>query len=232
MADAKKPAGKKPAAPAPSSSSSEAEYVFFAVIAVVILFIIIPSVIKYFGFGDVKYSVPDNLESQATHVFSSFMEVFSSISIFISLLIFMGIIYSKFKYKEVTEAFKATQGTKKIEVEDVDPSQFQSAGPDPRWQEIERHMSTNSQAEWRVAIIESDIILYDMLDQMGYEGDTVAEKLKNVDKVNFASLDDAWRAHKIRNIIAHEGANYELSRGEADRAIRLFKKVFEEFYFI
>jgi hypothetical protein len=143
----------------------------------------------------------------------------------------MGIIYAKFKYKEVIEAFKASQ-SKREEVESIDPSQFQSVGPDPRWQEIERHMATNSQAEWRVAIIESDIILFDMLEQMGYVGDTVAEKLKTVDKVNFATLDDAWRAHKIRNIIAHEGANYELSREEADRTIRLFKKVFEEFYFI
>ncbi len=231
MADAKKSAAKKPAAPAPSGGG-EAEYVFFAVVAVVILFIIIPAVIKYFGFGDVKYSVPKNLESQAAYVFSSFMEIVSSISIFISLLLIMGIIYTKFKYKEITEAFKAAQGGKKAEVENIDPSQFQSAGPDPRWQEIERHMSTSSQAEWRVAIIESDIILYDMLDQMGYEGDTVAEKLKTVDRANFATLDDAWRAHKIRNIIAHEGANYELSRDEADRTIRLFKKVFEEFYFI
>jgi hypothetical protein len=229
MADAKKPAGKKPAAPSPASS--EAEYVFFAVIGVIILFIIIPSVLKYFGFGDVKYSVPENLESKATHAFGSFMEVFTSISIFVSLIIFMGIIYAKFKYKEVIEAFKASQ-SKREEVESIDPSQFQSVGPDPRWQEIERHMATNSQAEWRVAIIESDIILFDMLEQMGYVGDTVAEKLKTVDKVNFATLDDAWRAHKIRNIIAHEGANYELSREEADRTIRLFKKVFEEFYFI
>jgi Holliday junction resolvase-like predicted endonuclease len=62
MADAKKPAGKKPAAPSPASS--EAEYVFFAVIGVIILFIIIPSVLKYFGFGDVKYSVPENLEGK------------------------------------------------------------------------------------------------------------------------------------------------------------------------
>jgi hypothetical protein len=206
--------------------------VFFAIVAVIVLLIIIPTVIKYLGFGDVKYSVPDNLESQATHIFSSFMETVSAISIFISLLLVMGIMYTKFRYKEITEAFKVAQGGKKAEVENIDPSQFQSAGPDPRWQEIERHMSTNSQAEWRVAIIESDIILYDMLDQMGYEGDTVAEKLKTVDRANFATLDDAWRAHKIRNIIAHEGANYELSRDEADRAIRLFKKVFEEFYFI
>ncbi len=232
MADVKKPAFKKPAAPAPSGSN-EAEYLFFAAVAVVILFIIIPAALKYFGFGDVKYEVPENLGSQASHFFNSFVETVSAISIFISLLIVMGIMYSKFKYKETVESFKASQSSQaSTEVENVDLSRFQAAEPDPRWKQIERHMAANSQAEWRVAILEADIILYDMLDQMGYQGDTIADKLKQVDKANFATLDDAWRAHKIRNIIAHEGANYELSREEAERTMRLFKKVFEEFYFI
>lgn len=87
-------------------------------------------------------------------------------------------------------------------------------------------------SEWRIAILEADILLFDMLSQMGYEGNSIGEILKNVDKANFVTLDDAWKAHRVRNIIAHEGANYELSRDEAERTIRLFKRVFDEFYFV
>jgi hypothetical protein len=102
----------------------------------------------------------------------------------------------------------------------------------PRWAQIEKNMQSHNMSEWRVAILEADILLFDMLSQMGYEGTSIGEILKNVDKANFVTLDDAWKAHRIRNIIAHEGANYELSRDEAERTIRLFKRVFDEFYFV
>ncbi len=102
----------------------------------------------------------------------------------------------------------------------------------PRWIQIEKNMQSHNASEWRVAILESDILLYDMLSQMGYPGNSIGEILKNVDKKNFVTLDDAWKAHRIRNIIAHEGANYELSKDEADRTIRLYKRVFDEFYFV
>lgn len=102
----------------------------------------------------------------------------------------------------------------------------------PRWIQIEKNMQSHNMSEWRVAILEADILLFDMLSQMGYEGNSIGEILKNVDKANFVTLDDAWKAHRIRNIIAHEGANYELSRDEAERTIRLFKRVFDEFYFV
>ena len=93
-------------------------------------------------------------------------------------------------------------------------------------------MQSHNMSEWRVAILEADILLYEMLSQMGYDGNSIGEMLKNVDKANFVTLDDAWRAHRIRNIIAHEGANYELSKDEAERTIRLYKRVFDEFYFV
>ncbi len=102
----------------------------------------------------------------------------------------------------------------------------------PRWEEVKRHIASHTPSEWRIAILESDILLYEMLDQMGYPGDSVAEKLKQVDKTTFHTIDDAWRAHRVRNLIAHQGATYEISRYEAEKTIKLYQKVFEEFYFV
>jgi len=67
---------------------------------------------------------------------------------------------------------------------------------------------------------------------MGYVGEGVAEKLKQVEKADFSTLQNAWEGHKLRNRIAHEGSNFHLSRTEAEIAVENFKKVFEEFYFI
>lgn len=102
----------------------------------------------------------------------------------------------------------------------------------PRWERIEEHMASDSQGEWRVAILEADIILEEMLEAMGYHGDSIGDRLKQIEKSDFTSLDSAWEAHKVRNQIAHEGSDYNLTAREARRVIDLYRSVFEEFRYI
>lgn len=101
-----------------------------------------------------------------------------------------------------------------------------------QWSNIEKYMNSHNPSDWRLAILEADILLYDMLEQIGFQGDTIGDKLKSIEPASFNTLDDAWRAHKVRNMIAHEGSNYELNYAEARKAINSYKKVFDEFYFI
>jgi hypothetical protein len=107
-----------------------------------------------------------------------------------------------------------------------------NSGENKKWIDIEKHMASMNSSDWRMAILEADILLYEMLDQMGYEGDTIADKLKAIEPSDFNNLDSAWRAHKVRNTIAHEGASYEMSYEQAQNTIDLYRRVFEEFYFI
>ena len=75
-------------------------------------------------------------------------------------------------------------------------------------------------------------MLGDLLMKMGYRGESIGEKLKRVDKGDFKTLDDAWEAHKIRNEIAHAGFDYPFSQHDARRAIGMYRRVFEEFFYI
>jgi hypothetical protein len=108
----------------------------------------------------------------------------------------------------------------------------QKRAVNPRWQSVLTRLGSLSEGDWRLAVIEADIILDEMLSRMGYHGEGIGEKLKNVEKSDFATLDLAWEAHKIRNRIAHDGPAFHLTHNEAKRVIGLFQKVFEEFYFI
>jgi hypothetical protein len=101
-----------------------------------------------------------------------------------------------------------------------------------RWQKILDNIESGDENNRRLAILECDIILDEMLEKMGYHGETVGEKLKSVEPSDFTSLDKAWEAHKIRNMIAHEGANFSITEREARRVVGLYKDVFEEFHFI
>jgi hypothetical protein len=102
----------------------------------------------------------------------------------------------------------------------------------PGWQRIVDHVESQNENDWRQAIIEADIMLDDLLDKLSLPGETMAEKLKAVEKSDFLTLDNAWEAHKIRNQIAHEGAQYMLTQREARRVIELYRSIFDEFKMI
>jgi len=102
----------------------------------------------------------------------------------------------------------------------------------PKWAKVLEHVNSEHESDWKLAILEADIMLNDMLEKMGYLGSTMSDKLKSVEPSDFDTLQDAWAAHKIRNSIAHEGSDYIVNKPEAERVIRLFKKVFEEFQYI
>lgn len=101
-----------------------------------------------------------------------------------------------------------------------------------RWQHIQDLIKSYNANDWRQAIIEADIILEEMLDKMQYDGVTIGDKLKNIERSDFITLDKAWSAHKVRNQIAHDGSNFKLTREVAEKTIKDFEDVFREFYYI
>ncbi len=107
--------------------------------------------------------------------------------------------------------------------------------PDPglasRWDRILTLIDSPHPNDWRVAVMEADIILGDILTKMGYKGDSIGEILKGIEESDFQSLQAAWDAHKVRNEIAHN-PEFELSQREARRVIDLYRHVFSEFYYV
>lgn len=96
-----------------------------------------------------------------------------------------------------------------------------------KWEEIMRHMGSDREAEWKFAIIEADKFVDDLLKSAGYAGDTMGERLMNIPKGQFLSLEGLWEAHKIRNKLAHD-VNYFLRYAEARRAIQFYENTLKE----
>jgi hypothetical protein len=101
-----------------------------------------------------------------------------------------------------------------------------------RWANIQSLVHSYNMNDWKQAIIEADTILDEMLDKMGYKGQSIGEKLKKIEPSDFITLNQAWEAHKVRNRIAHSGSNFSLSKDEAERIIGLYKEIFSEFFYI
>ena len=101
-----------------------------------------------------------------------------------------------------------------------------------KWQRVLAHANSLNAAEWRLSILEADVMLDDLLQKLGYHGESLGEKLKNVEKADFKTIDSAWEAHKIRNMIAHEGTDFPIAQHEVKRIIGLYGQVFQEFSFV
>jgi len=95
-----------------------------------------------------------------------------------------------------------------------------------RWAHIRTLIESPQESDWRQAVIEADIMLEEVLRQAGYEGATVGDKLKGA---QFATLEEAWEAHKVRNDIAHRGSAFHLDDNIAYRTIQKYERVFKEF---
>ncbi len=100
-----------------------------------------------------------------------------------------------------------------------------------RWDRILSEANSEADQNRRLAVLEADIMLGELLDELGYRGETIADRMRQVPKANFNTIDYAWEAHRARNRIAHE-SGYEMSPYEARRVIGLYDKVFREFGFI
>jgi len=98
-----------------------------------------------------------------------------------------------------------------------------------RWEHVLEYLSSPNQSDWKLAVMEADSILEDLTDTMELEGINLGERLKSSNKDKFKTLDDAWEAHLVRNKIAHDGSQFELSQHEANRIITLYENVFREF---
>ena len=97
-----------------------------------------------------------------------------------------------------------------------------------RWNHIKALIESPNENDWRTAILEADIILDELLTRLGYVGDSIGEKLRQVNPAHFQTLNNAWEAHKVRNQIAHEGSAFEVTDRLAYRTIAHYEAVFRE----
>ena len=135
----------------------------------------------------------------------------------LTILFIAGIIYCLIRIQENKKKFQEVINT-------WQPPKKETKLKDERLMRIEAHLLAGSDSEMRLAIIEADALLEEILAEAGYTGEGVGERLKNLNKG--ALSDAAWEAHRVRNRIAHEGSRFVLTKEEANKTVNLYKKVY------
>ena len=152
--------------------------------------------------------------------------IYSIIALLLSFIFFVGYIYAKIRESEILDEgqadLRAAEAAWKNRHERPDSK-------NTRWDAIQQRVSENNPESWRIAIIEADIMLEETLNNAGYIGQSLGEKLKSANVQSFITLQDAWEAHKVRNEIAHVGSDFILTKKVAQETLTHFERVFREF---
>lgn len=147
-------------------------------------------------------------------------------AVVLSIGAIIGSIDALRKLKKVNEADKKMYGLAAAHI-----SLIENYNPEKneRWEHVKKLSGSSNPSDWRLAILEADVMLEELLRSSGYHGDSIGEMLKSIEKSDFLTLEDAWEAHKVRNRIAHDGSSYLMNEREVKKVISLFENVFKEF---
>ncbi len=107
------------------------------------------------------------------------------------------------------------------------PPQSATSSHNAKWDEIEKYINSTREAEWKFAVIEADKLVDETLKEANFQGDTMGDRLMNIQPGQLTTTEGLWEAHKIRNRLVHD-VNYFLRYTEAKRAVSLYKKTLEE----
>lgn len=91
---------------------------------------------------------------------------------------------------------------------------------------IENKLNQHNSATFMTTVIEADKLLDKALVEMGVPGKTMGERLKKCDG-KFSNLNAVWRAHKLRNALAHE-SDLEITYKQAFNALAIYKQALKD----
>mgnify|MGYP001560337156 CR=1 FL=1 len=160
-------------------------------------------------------------------IFTGYQYIFYFKLLLIFISVFCTFLIIDFLYR----LFTVRREERAWELEQILKNAPAGENENARWLAVERLLDSNNESDWKLAIIEADKMLDELLVVLGYQGASLGDRLLAVEKGDMLSLDEAWEAHKYRNRIAHE-TGMQVTEREAKRIVGLYGKVFREYKFI
>jgi len=104
-------------------------------------------------------------------------------------------------------------------------AKFSTKTVQSRWSVIQSLMTQGGNG-LRQAIMEADKLLDYVLQGQGYQGETMAERMRSANR-QFTRRNDVWAAHKLRNALAHE-VGFDLVPSQVKQSINAFERAIKD----
>lgn len=95
-----------------------------------------------------------------------------------------------------------------------------------RWLKIENGLIKTEPRSYVIAILEADKLLDRAMREINIPGKAMGERLKHADR-RFSDINSVWRAHKLRNQLAHE-PDFEIDYITTTKALASFRQALKD----
>lgn len=95
-----------------------------------------------------------------------------------------------------------------------------------KWNKIKNRLNLPSESEHKLAIIEAEGLLDDIFKRIGFPGEVIGDRLKQITPLQLGNIEEIREAHKIRNNIVHD-PDYRLSLEEAKKTFEIYEKALQ-----
>ncbi len=95
------------------------------------------------------------------------------------------------------------------------------------WQQLGLRLNMQDEAQWKLAVIEADNFFDHVLTLLGYQGESMGERLQKVLPEHLPSINDVWRVHKVRNSLVHD-ATFRLAYNQARDVYETYEKALKQ----
>lgn len=171
---------------------------------------LVQKIANFFGGGEGS----EGLVQFANGLLSFFKVIF----IFFLILFTVGIIYTIYQLGKFRPKYKFVYGP-----DDVPQQKIAKR----RWEDIMQRYGLGMESDWRLAVIEADGLVDEVFKKIGFEGESLGERIQAISPQELESINDLKEAHQVRNRLVHT-PGYKISKQEAERSLRRYQKVLEE----
>ncbi len=91
-----------------------------------------------------------------------------------------------------------------------------------KWEKVRAKLKSKNESDYKVAIIEADNIIDDLIKRMKYAGENFGERLDNITPGQIENIEDLKKAHETRNRIIHD-ERFVLTKEEAEKTMGYFE---------
>ncbi len=91
-----------------------------------------------------------------------------------------------------------------------------------QWKKIKKRIESGAESDYKLAIIDADDLLVEVLDNRGYEGKDFEESIKKAGRLIMPSPEEALRAHEVRNSIVYN-TDFQLSADLAKKILSIYE---------
>ena len=96
-----------------------------------------------------------------------------------------------------------------------------------QWDRIKKRIESGAESDYKLAIIDADDFLNEIMDNRGYDGKDFEERIGKAGRLIASILSDVLKAHEIRNSIVYN-PDFKLSADEAKKTLDTYEAATKE----